>query len=224
MIMTGSSEQQIELAQEKCLIIALEGVEMQAVTRLNELSTFCLNLRWMLFQRCKDPLDWAGELSRITRNFISFSRSHGLLMGGQPTLEEVRALADILKVDPEELQSVPIYARAVPVFRQNLAYLIDSIPHGQKDRVAKQIGITAPQLSRWTTGEIKPRTRNLRQLLKIHGIDPDLQLETAPLFLSMEPLSGYTQRQWVASRVQELPPAEIARIYPALRKLLRHDD
>lgn len=200
---------------------------MQFVRGISDVSQCCLNLRWLMRQRQADPALWAVELNKLTRTFLGFSRATGLLLGADVRPEnsnEIRVLAEVFKVEPEELVSVPLYTRDRSMFMENLSYLVDSIPHGQKETVAKAIGITAPQFSRWANGEIKPRKTNLRQLLKLHGIDPDLDLTKVPLFLAMEPLSGFAQRQWVANRVQDLPASEIAKIYPALRKLLRYDD
>lgn len=197
---------------------------MQAVRELSDLNQCCLNLRWMMRQRHQDPSMWPVELNKLTRTYLGFSRSHGLLIGEDAKPDEIRVLAETFKVEAEELVSVPFYTRDSSIFRENLRYLVDSIPHGQKETIAKAIGITPPQFSRWASGEIKPRTKNLKLLLKLHGIDQDLDLTSVPLFLAMEPLSGFAQRQWVANRVQDLPAAEISKIYPALRKLLRYDD
>ena len=197
---------------------------MQAMEGISDVSQCCRNLRWMVRQGCQDPSQWAVELNKLTRTYLDFNRAYGLLAGVDAKPDEIRMLSEIFKVEPEELVTVPLYSRDGSVFQLNLAYLIESIPHGQKDKVAKSIGVTAPQFSRWANGEIKPRKKNLRLLLKMHGIDPDLDLTTVPLFLSMEPLSGFQQRAWVTSRVQDLPAAEIAKIYPALRKILRYDD
>jgi len=120
--------------------------------------------------------------------------------------------------------SVPLYTRESSIFRENLRYLVNSIPHGQKETVAKSIRITPPQFSRWANGEIKPHKKNLKLLLRRHGFDSDLDLTTVPLFLAMEPLSGFDQRQWVTNRLKALPAAELALIYPALRKLLSYYD
>jgi hypothetical protein len=167
---------------------------------------------------------WAVELNKLTRTYLGFSRASGLLQGADAKPDEVRLLAELFKVEQEELVSVPLYTRDSSVFWENLRYLVDSIPHGKKETVAKAIGVTAPQFSRWANGEIKPHKKNLKLLLKLHGIDPDLDLASVPLFLALEPLSGFDQREWIANRVRDLPAAEIARIYPALRKLLRYDE
>ncbi len=197
---------------------------MQFVRGITDVNQCCLNLRWLMRQRCADSSLWAVELNRLTRTYLGFSRATGLLQGADAKPEEIRLLSELFKIEQEELVSVPLYTRDSSVFRENLSYLLSSIPHGQKETVAKAIGITAPQFSRWSNGEIQPRKKNLRLLLKLHGIDPDLDLTTVPLFLALDPLSGFDQRQWIANRVQDLPAAEIARIYPALRKLLRYDD
>ncbi len=215
------------ITQGFCLILVLLCGKLQVVRGITDVSQSCLNLRWLMRQRCADPTMWALELNKLTRTYLGFSRATGLLLGPdarRETPEEIRMLAEVFKVEPEDLVSVPLYTRNSSIFRENINYLVESIPHGQKETVAKAIGITAPQFSRWSGGDIKPRKTNLRKLLKLHGIDPDLDLESVPLFLSMEPLSGFDQRRWVANRVQDLPAAEIAKIYPALRKLLRYDD
>ena len=148
----------------------------------------------------------------------------GLLQGADAKPDEIRLLAELFKVEQEELVSVLLYTRDSSVLCENLKYLVASIPHGKKETVAKAIGVTAPQFSRWAIGEITPHKKNLKRLLKLHGIDQDLDLTTVPLFLALDPLSGFDQREWVANRVRDLPAAEIARIYPALRKLLRYDE
>lgn len=175
-------------------------------------------------ERCHDPTSWGTELSKLTRNYLGYSRALGLLMGADPNPDETQMLAEQFRLDPEELVTVPLYTRDATILQLNIRYLVDAIPHGQKDKMAKAIGVTPPQISRWASGEIKPHKRNIGQLLKLHGIDQDIDLTSIPLFLSLEPLSGFDQRYWVANRVQDLPAAEIAKIYPALRKLLRYDD
>jgi transcriptional regulator with XRE-family HTH domain len=197
---------------------------MQFMRGISDVNQCCLNLRWLVRQRCPDPTRWGMELGKITRNYLGYNRALGLLMGADPNPDEIRMLAEVFKVEPEELVAVPLYTRESTILQLNLTYLAEVIPHGQKDKMAKVIGVTPPQISRWASGEVKPHKKNLRLLLKLHGIDPDLDLTKIPLFLSLDPLSGFDQRSWIASRVQDLPAAEIAKIYPALRKLLRYDD
>lgn len=191
-----------------------------------ELPQLALNLRWILRSVGRNPDQWASELVRMTRKSLSFSRATGVLHGAEPTSAEVAVLIEMTRFDREELLGVPLYTRECPLFAQNLRHLVETIPHGQGRDAAEKIGITESQLSRWRKwgDDRKPHPSNVRRLLKFHGMDPDLDLEEVPVFLSMEPLSGYAQKEWLASRVQEMPASEIAKIYPALKRMLRYDE
>lgn len=193
---------------------------------LQELSQLTLNLRWILRRTDKKSDQWAGELVRMTRKTISSSRAFGLLHGVEPTPAEVAVLVDVTGFEKEELFGVPLYTRERPLFAQNLRHLVESIPHGQGRQAAAKIGITESQLSRWRKwgDERKPHRTNVRNLLKFHGMDPDLDLDDVPVFLSMEPLSGYAQKEWLTSRVREMPASEISKIYSALKRMLRYDE
>ena len=193
---------------------------------LDGISQLALNLRWIVRQAERRPELWVSRLSLMTRKTIGRSRALGLLLGAEAEPDEVRVLEDVTGHEREELISVPLYSRDLPLFAHNLRHLVEAIPHGQAKVAAARIGITEGQLSRWKKwGEgKKPHSTNLRKLLKFHGMDSDLDLEEVPIFLSMEPLSGYAQKEWVSSRVQEMPASEVAKIYPALKKLLRYDE
>jgi|GEM_PF-1083438 len=196
------------------------------MTELVHLNPFTLNLRWILKLRGARPDDWAKELVGLTRKRIGFSRAVTLLSGAEPLPEEVNVLIDMTDFDREELITAPIYTREQSLLGQNIRHLVEAIPHGQGKEAAGKIGITEGQLSRWKKWkeERKPHRTNLRKLLKFHGMDPDIDLEEVPVFLSMEPLSGYAQKEWVSTKVNEMPASEVAKIYPALKKLFRSDE
>lgn len=196
------------------------------MTDLDGISQLALNLRWIVRQVERRPELWASRLSLMTRKTIGRSRALGLLLGAEAEADELGVFQDVTGHDLEELVSAPLYSRDLPLFARNLRHLVEAIPYGQAKVAATRIGITDGQLSRWKKwgDQKKPHSINLRKLLKFHGMDPDLDLEEVPIFLSMEPLSGYAQKEWVSSRVQEMPASEVAKIYPALKKLLRYDE
>lgn len=194
---------------------------MEPLTKLNPLA---LNLRWLMRREEPDASKWISRLAARSRTHLSLSRAGGLLMGSQPTSGEVEALASIFGLEIDDLIVAPLYNRERTILQENLAYLAESVRHGKQKEVAKMIGVSAETFSRWAGGTVKPRKRNLRTLLKLHEIDPDTDLETEPLFLSLEPVSAFAKRDWISGRVQDLPSDEIAAIYPALRKILRYDD
>jgi len=147
-----------------------------------------------------------------------------VVFGAELQPDEKQVVSEVVGISVEELDSVPLYARDSTVLLRNLQYLLEAIPQGQQERVAKEIGVRSAQLSRWKSGNGKPRKANLRKLLRHHNLDPDLDLENVPLFLAYEPISAYVKKDWVASRVCEMSPSDIAEIYPALKKLLRPDE
>ncbi len=172
------------------------------------------------------PDTWPDQLAKLTRGAISRMKAYAILTGARPKTEEIAILVELLGLEEEELVSVPIYTRESSLLTQNLRYLVEGIPHGHGKVVAGKIGIKESQLSRWKKwdGSSPPHPTNLRNLLKFHGLDPDLDLTAIPLFLSMEPLGGYAQKKWAADQLHEMPPSEVSAIFPALKKLLRRDE
>jgi len=191
---------------------------------LDRLSQFTLNLRWLMSQRASAPSEWGGALEKLSRSVLGYSRALGLLWGADPKASEVEMLGELVGFDAEELLSVPLYGRDQSVRRMNFQYLLDALPKGAAQEAAQSIGITPSQLSRWRQGVENPRATNVRKLLRFHGMDPDIDLDKVPLFLSMEPVSGYQQKKWVADRLMEMPADQMAAIYPALKKMLRPDE
>jgi transcriptional regulator with XRE-family HTH domain len=191
---------------------------------LDRLSQFTLNLRWLMSQRASAPSEWGGALEKLSRSVLGYSRALGLLWGADPKTSEVEMLGELVGFDTEELRSVPLYGRDQSVRRMNFQYLLDALPKGAAQEAAQSIGITPSQLSRWRQGVENPRATNVRKLLRFHGMDPDIDLDKVPLFLSMEPVSGYQQKKWVADRLMEMPADQMAAIYPALKKMLRTDE
>jgi hypothetical protein len=187
------------------------------------LSQFTLNLRWLMSQKKQNPSEWGKTLEKMSRGYFSFHRALGLVVEAKPTAAEVEALADLTGHEAEELLSVPLYGLEDSVRRLNFQYLLEALPKGEGKVAAKMIGITPSQLSRWKVGVEKPRASNAKKLLRFHGIDPDTDLDKVPLFLSIEPVSGYQKKKWVVSRLMEMPADQLAAIYPALKKMLRSD-
>jgi transcriptional regulator with XRE-family HTH domain len=190
----------------------------------SSLSQFAMNLRWMMRAKDSDPSRWAGELTKLSRFFFKDDRSWAMLLGQKAEPADVAVIAEQSGRDVEELQSVPLYGGKDQIRRENLRCLLDALPQGQSKVVAKKLGVSESQVSRWKSGTGIPRIKNIRNLLKLHGIDPDIDLEKIPLFLSIEPVSAYTQKQWVLDRIQDMPSDEVAKIFPALRRIVRYNE
>ncbi len=188
----------------------------------NDVSQFCLNLRWLARAKEVDPLKWAEKIASTTR-FMDKKRATGLLMGAKPTDKEVEVVADAFGQELESLITAPLYGSGTTLRTQNLRCLVEALPKGQGQVAAKEIGITAPQLSRWGTKVLNPREEHVRKLLKFHGMDQDIDLQDVPIFLSLEPISGFGRKSWMIDRLREMPADEAAELYPAMKKLFRRD-
>lgn len=180
------------------------------------------NLRWLMYRRDPDPAKWPSLLSEGTRHFIRSNRARQILERGDLGLteSELGAILECYGLDREELMSVPMYGAKESIRRENLKYLIRALPKGAAKQAAGKIGITASQLSRWKNNVERPHPTNFRKLLKFHGMDPDLDIDSESLFLSMDPLSGFAKKAWVLNRVKEMSPSEIAEIYTGLKRIL----
>lgn len=193
---------------------------------IDDIPQLAKNLRWLLSREEPRAELWSGMLSLKTRNTINRLDAGALLMGGPVDAHQLSVLSEMLGYESEELMSVPLYTRDTSILAQNLRYLVEAIPHGHGKEAATKIGVKEAQLSRWKKwgDQRSPHAPNLRKLLKFHGMDPDIDLEKVPIFLSMEPLSGYAQKEWVASRVHDMPAEYVAEIYPALKRLFQYDE
>ena len=191
---------------------------------LAKLPQFTLNLRWLLRQREADPSKWVEAAVVATRGFLQPKRAADLLHGDMPSGSELAVFAEVCGREREELVSVPLYGGHADMFRENLRHLLKAIPQGSAGEAARVLKVSASQLSRWKTAVGNPRPANVRNLLRFHGIDPDTDLARVPLFLSMEPVGGFAQKQWVMCRLQEMPSDEVAKIFPALRRMVRYNE
>ncbi|MGZ0710093.1 hypothetical protein ACWPKO_17320 [Coraliomargarita sp. W4R53] len=189
--------------------------------------TLSLNLRWIARSFESNPDRWAEVLAKKVRHGVIENRMILLLMGVESKPADLDVFEDFLGYSREELQVAHLYEQDSPLIASNLAYLVGAIPRGQAKRLAaEKIGVRYEQLVRWGKwpSDKSPHPHNLRNLLKFHGIDPDLDLTKEPLFLSMEPISGYAQKKWVEMRVEEMSASEMATLYPALKRFFKSDE
>ena len=66
--------------------------------------------------------------------------------------------------------------------------------------------------------------QNLSLLLRRFCLDPELDLAKEPIFLSMVPVGAHLQKAWLLKRIEETPPEEIAKVFPALQRIFGKDE
>jgi hypothetical protein len=182
------------------------------------------NVRYLASRVDRRPETWAVTIQK--RTGIRLYRADQILRGAAIKRDEIAAISTAFEVDIKELQSNPLYGHGdESVLRLNLRYLIDSLPHGEKKKLAKSIDVAEETISKWTSrGGRGLHPKNRSRLLKYFGLDPELDLAKEPIFLSIAPVGAHLQKAWLLERVQEMPPEEIGKVFPAVQRIFRKDE
>lgn len=144
----------------------------------------------------------------------------------QPSEEIAGKVALGFGVESESLRfHFPVLQLPASNLNLSVRRILEELPHGWAKRIAKDIELRPEQLSRWRTGEIaNPEITNVRLMLKILSMEPDLDLETTPLFLSLIPVAPIARKKWMQEKIEKMPPEELERfIDPIARMLWPHD-
>ena len=191
---------------------------------LLKLPQFTLNLRFLAKSNFPEssPEQWSRLLA--ARSGISDRHIFALLNGETPSRSDLDKVASAFGYEAATLGSAPLYGHeGETILRENLRYLLDSLPKGGKSRLAAAIGIRQEQLSRWVK-DVTPEAKNLRSTLKFFQLDPDLDLEREPLFLSLDPVGAHAQKAWLLTRLKDLAPSAVGEVFVALKRILRLDE
>lgn len=191
---------------------------------LSKLPQFTLNLRYLAKSNFPEssPEGWSRLLA--TRSGIPDRRVSALLNGDASNQSELDKVAAAFGQEAAALGSAPLYGNEEEtILRENLRYLLGSLPKGVKGQLAESIGIRQEQLSRWEK-DVTPEVKNLRSTLKFFQLDPDLDLKQEPLFLSLDPVGAHAQKAWLLTRLKDLAPSAVGEVFVALKRLLRLDE
>lgn len=191
----------------------------------SKLPQFTLNLRHLAFSQLPDASFEDRSLWLAKKSGLSHRRVADLLQGEAPARTDLEKFASAFGLEETVLGSAPVYGNEEnTVLRENLRYLLRSLPKGEKSHLAMTIGIRPEQLSRWTKDVVVPEAKNLQKTLKFFQLDPDFDLVRSPLFLSLDPVGAYKQKEWLLTRLKILPPGAVAEVFTALKRLLRLDE
>ncbi|MDA7618291.1 hypothetical protein N8703_03230 [Verrucomicrobia bacterium] len=188
------------------------------------LTTSALNLRFLLRRQSPDPETWAGIL---WRKGICESKARALdvLKGAEIRGNELQVAFKCFDLGhPEELGAAPLFEQdGESVLKLNLEFLMSTLPHGWKRRLAHRLDIKQETISRWTTNGVPPEKKNIQGIIKFFGLPDDTNLREDPMFLSMSPLGVFAQKLWLQQRIEQTSGSEFGRVFPALEKIFRSD-
>ena len=191
---------------------------------ISNLPQFTLNLRYLAKSKFPEssPEQWSRLLA--SRSGIPDRRVSALLNGEASNQSDLDKVASAFGLEATTLGSAPLYGNeGQTILRENMRYLLGSLPKGVRSRLAESVGIRQEQLSRWEK-DVTPEVKNIRSTLKFFQLDPDLDLQREPLFLSLDPVGAHAQKAWLLTRLKDLPPSEVGEVFVALKRLLRLDE
>lgn len=177
------------------------------------------NLRYRLYRENRDTSRWENAV----RTHLGFGtyRASEILKGEMPDDRELEKIAEWCKCSPDDVGSAPIYpADAEGMIKENIQFLLSSLGRGKKGKMAESLGVRPEQVSRWKKGQQLPPRNTQRDLLRQFGLDPDLDLTSVPLFLANAPIHAQAQRDWLITRLQEMPNEELAPHFHSIHKLI----
>jgi len=180
---------------------------------------FSVNLRYLLWRSESVRDDWVSNV--VDWLDCPALRVRNLLTGVIPNQREVDILSERLGVTPEELRFTNLVDELGDnLFLENFRYLVDGVEHGEKNNIAKIVGVHPTSLSRWLSGTHHPDKR-FRALLAIYfGLSSETELTSEPLFLSLLPVSENDKKRWLRSAIDDLNLRDLNNLFPALFKLL----
>lgn len=179
---------------------------------MREMTQFELNWRYLAWRRWPD-LTWSQRLARLGKPLRD-------LTANPPAAKLVAEIEGRFEV--EYLEHINVLAEEdLDFLRENLRHLLGQAPYGTHGTLARQIGVSLNTVSRWASGENRPRPEHLRTLCALLYLPPNLDLYATPLFLTDAPSTHSARLEQVKGWVNGLDPAALQVLYPALERLLK---
>ena len=141
--------------------------------------------------------------------------------GEDLTPKEKKVLEKAMGFASEELSGDLLEKHDREVLVENIRYLIDGLPHGQKKEFAAKLGVDVTTVSRWIAGAQRPTKKKLEEIGKYFGLPPGTNLYSEPIFLWTEPISESQMKSWITENIQKADEKTLREVFPALRRLLK---
>ncbi len=181
-----------------------------------------LNVRYLLWKAGTARAEWGAKLAAL----LAWSEitAEAFLAGESGTLndKERKVLARFGGLSEADLTSKDLLTTAnLDLFHENLSFLIDLLPHGEKKRFAVKLGVDATTISRWKNGVQRPTKKKLTLILRYFGQSETVDLASDPIFLSATPVGSAEMRAWLHGRIDRLEVGDLRNLFPAFARLLK---
>ena len=137
------------------------------------------------------------------------------------TAKEKKALVNAKGLALEDLSGDLLEKQGVDILAENIRYLINGLPHGQKKEFAAKLGVDVTTVSRWLGGAQRPTKKKLEEIGRYFSLPPGTDLDSEPIFLWTEPISESQMKSWITDTIQQTDGKTLREIFPALRRLLK---
>ena len=193
---------------------------------LADLPTENLNIRYLAWKDTKgnpDPVKWVSVLRK--KAGLPDREARAILAGSPLSNKDRDAIVEGFGIDRDELGTARLFGLSSDeILKENIRYLIRSLPKGGKKALAGALQVKKESVSRWASGKNPPSAQNIQQIAQYLSLDSNINLREVPLFLSFRPVGHYAQREWVQKQVASLPAEELSKLFPALERLLDHHE
>jgi transcriptional regulator with XRE-family HTH domain len=177
------------------------------------------NIRYLLWKDRFASEEWKQWLARCLNCDSEYAEK--ILLGKVNVSDEhLKSLLEQWGYEEGILRYSKLAQEETNVLTLNLNYIFDNLDRGIKKAIALHLNVHPTTISRWCAGENKPTENNLDGLKDYIGISKAIDLTEEPLFLSLSPMSDLARRQWLHKHIDELSTDELAKLFPALEKLL----
>lgn len=178
------------------------------------------NIGYLLWKEGADRKDWPSQLAKWLG--CPLRRAEDLLEGEGEDLtpKEIKALEKATGHALEELSGDLLEKYGGDILVENIRYLINGLPHGQKKEFAAKLGIDVTTVSRWIAGAQRPTKKKSELIGKYFGLPAGTDLHSEAIFLWTEPISESQMKSWITENIQKADGKTLKEIFPALRRML----
>jgi transcriptional regulator with XRE-family HTH domain len=187
----------------------------------NLLPAVDINLRYLCWKVEKDRSKWPATLVKWMGGKGGTGVAVAVLSGHRPLSQsEIGSVVSALGLDEHEFVygNLPV-ADGISFVAKNLERLTSSSSGQTKAELGRQIGVSPVTISRWIGGTQEPDLKARRMIALIFGLRDESELGTVPIFLSFLPVTYGEQVAWINASMQEMVPAELRELFPALYRI-----
>ncbi len=180
-----------------------------------------MNIRFLLWREGVRRDDWGTKLANLLG--CDIRRAQEILSGAtDPESQEVALIAKAYKVAANKLRTQSLVSEEkVDVLSANIRHLIEGLAHGQRRQFAGQLGVDVTTVSRWSTSAQRPTKTKLMRICDYFGLPVTTNLQSDPVFLSVDPVTGSEMKGWLHEQIDGLETDTLRNLFPALQRLLK---